>query len=421
MLTPSSTEQFRLSNIMETTEYDRLSAIKMGFIRHGKNEDNLYGVYVPRQQQLDEGWAINIWSSGSIEFDLLPDVVCVNQTKLDWIEWVDLFWDDVTILNWLELRKWNIVVVWWKPLDERYNHLKLLRMSVGTIDIVESTNIEKGEKHIHIPTVHRGRTGFEPNWDQRTTTAWWALHGDLATESLREAVEESGILWINSKGEFELCLPEIEGVGREIIEQWMNDAIEKFLSDGEKYDRLMGNGWASKWNPKELEASVYAKKVFDRNFHWNQEFQFAPWVLKTILLSIKEWKRYSYRKSRNMHLSDQLIQDVWEENFREVTVHEWGKSQSWTYWIDNDPATFHIFRIVTDIEYPEWFKPIFRFYSESGVHYQRSPRIENLTGNTDTTGLKVPSSIDMKPVPFLQEFARQVVEGRTKRRTSELI
>lgn len=44
-------------------------------------------------------------------------------------------------------------------------------MSVGTIDIVESTNIEKGEKHIHIPTVHRGRTGFEPNWDQRTTTA----------------------------------------------------------------------------------------------------------------------------------------------------------------------------------------------------------------------------------------------------------
>lgn len=55
MLTPSSTEQFRLSNIMETTEYDRLSAIKMGFIRHGKNEDNLYGVYVPRQQQLDEG------------------------------------------------------------------------------------------------------------------------------------------------------------------------------------------------------------------------------------------------------------------------------------------------------------------------------------------------------------------------------
>ncbi len=73
------------------------------------------------------------------------------------------------------------------------------------------------------------------------------------------------------------------------------------------------------------------------------------------------------------------------------------------------------------MEYPEGFNPIFRFYSESGVHYQRNPRIENLIGKTDTTDLKNPASIDMKPVPFLQKFARQIVEGRTKRKIKTLI
>ncbi len=413
-------ELFKFSDILDTTEYERLRGIKEGFINHEKNEDNLYGVYVPREQKVGEKWEFTPSSSGVIEFDLLPDVVCVNLKELDGVEWVELFWNDVTILNWLELRKWNVVVLAGKPLNEKYKNLKLLRMSVGTIDIVDSTNA-RGETHTHIPTVHRGRTGFPHAWDMRTTTAGWALRSDLATDSLREAVEESGVIWINTDGEFELCLPAIEWVNSGTIKHWMNYAIDTFLSPGKKFDRFTGKGWSEKWNKEELEAADYAKKVFSRNFHWNQEYSFRPGVLKTILLSIKEWKRYSYRKSRNMTFSDEIIKDVGSENFREVIVHEWEKSHGWNFWIDNDPATFHVFRIQTDIEYPEGFRPMFRFYSESGVHYQRNPRIENLTGNTDTIGLRTPSSIDMKPVPFLQKFAEQVVRWRTKRRALETL
>ena len=405
---------FELSDIIDATEYERLRGIKENFINHGKNEDNLYGVYLPREQKIGEKWGFIPSTSGTIEFELLPDVVCVNLSDISLLEWVGIFGNDITILDWWELRKWNIKELGWKPLNQKYRGLKLLRLSVWTIDIIESTN-SKGETHMHIPTVHRGRTGFPHAWDMRTTTAGWALRSDLAAESLREAVEESGVLWINKDGEFELCLPTIEWVDHTTIEHWMDYAIDTFLSTGGKFDRFIGKGWDGKWNEKEIEASEYAKKVFARNFHWNTE-RFSPGVLKTILLSIKEWKRYSYRTSRNMNRADELVQDLWRENFREVTVHEWDVPHTWTYWIDNDPATFHVFRIQTDIKYPDGFQPIFRFYSESWVHYQRNPRIENLTGEVDTTGLENPSSIDMKPVPFLQTFARQAVEGRTRRR-----
>ncbi len=410
---------FELSNIIDTQEYERLRGMKEGFINHGRNEDNLYGVYMPREQKIDEKWAFAPASSGTIEFDLLPDVVCVNLGDLSPIEWIEKYWENITILDGGELRKWNIKVLAGKPLGERYSGLKLLRLSVGTIDIVTSKN-KKWEEHTHIPTVHRGRTGFPHAWDMRTTTAGWALHGDLSTESLREAVEESGMIWVNKDGEFEICLPEIEWVNRGTVEYWMDYAIETFLKSWGKHDLFIGKEAGHKWNEDLKKAWEYARKVFGRNFHWSGE-KFTPWVLKSILLSIKEWKRYSYRKTRNMTASDEIVQDVGSENFREVIVHEWNKSHGSKYWIDNDPSTFHVFRIQTDIEYPEDFKPIFRFYSESWVHYQRNPRIENLTGETDTTGLKNPSSIDMKPVPFLQKFAKQAVEGRTKRRTIEAI
>jgi hypothetical protein len=408
-------ESFHMSEIIDSTEYERLRGIKESFINHKKNEDNLYGVYMPREQKVGDTWEFTPSKSGNIEFDLLPDVVCVNLSDISPIEWIEKFWKDITILDGWELRKWNIKVLAGKSLNEKYNGLKLLRMSVGTIDIVNSTN-QKGETHIHIPTVHRGRTGYSQNWDQRTTTAWGALRSDLATDALREAVEESGILWINKDGEFELCLPAIEGVNSGTIEHWMSYAIDTFLSAWGKYDRFTGKYG---WTQTEREAAEYAKKVFSRNFHWSTE-NFSPWVLKSILLSIKEWKRYSYRTSRTMTQADELIQDLWAENFRKVVVHEGNSSHGWDFWIDNDPAAFHVFRIETDITLPEWFQPIFRFYSESWVHYQRNPRIENLTGNTDTTGLNEPSSIDMKPVPFLQKFAKQVVEGRTKKRVNTI-
>ncbi len=412
-------EQMKLDDIINPNEYERLRGIKERLINYSKNEDNLYGVYLPRQQKVDANWAFSPSSSGAIEFDLLPDVLCVNLSDLSPIEWLEEFGKDITILDGGELRKWNIKLLAGKAPSEIYSGLKLLRLSVWTIDIVNSKN-NQWEEHIHIPTVHRWRTGFPQAWDMRTTTAWWALHADLATESLREAVEESWIIGINKDGGFEICLPELEWVNRGMVEHWMSYAIETFLKKGGKYDLFMGNEVAHKWNPELIKAWEYAKKVFNRNFHWSTE-KFTPWVLKTILTSIKEWHRYSYRKSRNMTLSDSLIQEIGSENFRDVTVHEWNKVHGWTYWIDNDPATFHVFRIQTDIEYPQGFTPIFRFYSESGVHYQRNPRIENLTGNVDTTGLENPTSINMKPVPFLEKFARQVVEGRTKSQVKKLI
>lgn len=408
----------KLWEIIDGTEYEKLRVIKEGFINFGKNEDNLYGIYIPREQKIDEKWVFVPASSGAIEFDLMPDVVCVNLSDITVLEWVEQFGKDITILDWWDLRKGNITVIAGKPLNEWYKNLKLLRMSVGTIDIVNSTN-KKGEIHMHIPTVHRGRTGYEQNWDQRTTTAGWALRSDLSTDALREAVEESGILWVNKDGVFELCLPAIDGVNRGTIEHWMGYAIDTFLSSWGKFDRFVWK-WSEKWNKKELEVSEYAKKVFWRNFHGNTE-KFSPGVLKSILLSIKDWKRYSYRTSRTMNRSDSLIQNLWDENFRKIIIHEWDSSHAWDFWIDNDPTAFHVFRIETDIILPEGFEPMFRFYSESGVHYQRNPRIENLIGKTDTTQLKNPASIDMKPVPFLQKFARQVVEGKTRRQTNEIL
>ena len=44
----------KLSEIIDATEYERLHGIKEGFINHEKNEDNLYGVYVPREQKAGE-------------------------------------------------------------------------------------------------------------------------------------------------------------------------------------------------------------------------------------------------------------------------------------------------------------------------------------------------------------------------------
>lgn len=412
-------ELTKLADIIDSTEYERLRGIKERLLNYWKNEDNLYGVYMPRQQQVDANWVFSPSSSGTIYFDLLPDVLCVNLSDISPIEWLEEFGKDITILDGGELRKWNIKLLAGKNINEDYSELKLLRLSVWTIDIVNSKN-KQWKEYIHIPTVHRWRTGFPHAWDMRTTTAWWALHADLTTESLREAVEESGIIGINKNGDFELCLPELEWVNRWMVEHWMNYAIETFLKHGGKNDLFMGNEAAHKWNIELIKAWEYARKIFSRNFHWSTE-KFTPWVLKTILTSIKEWHRYSYRKSRNMTMSDELIQDLGSENFRDIAIYEWNKVHGWTYWIDNDPATFHVFRIQTDIVYPEGFNPIFRFYSESGVHYQRNPRIENLIGKTDTTQLKNPASIDMKPVPFLQKFAQQVVEGKTRRQTNEIL
>ena len=45
---------FELSDIIDATEYERLRGIKENFINHGKNEDNLYGVYLPREQKIGE-------------------------------------------------------------------------------------------------------------------------------------------------------------------------------------------------------------------------------------------------------------------------------------------------------------------------------------------------------------------------------
>lgn len=397
--TPSHTS-VNVSNSSHSIQEQRESLIKLW-----SNEDNLYWVYR----------RINTTDS-SISLEVVPDIVCVNLDDYSKIQGIDNC-PDITIVSGAELRKsGKLKYLAWKILPEWVLSQDFSRVSVGTIELIPAKN-NKWDTNWHVATVHRGRTGYKENWDQRTTTAGWALGGDLHKESLREAVEEGWMIGINAKWEYELCLPTIDSVDNWEVRNWMNLAIDTFLSTNGKYDLMLSKEWATQWDPVKIEAWEYARRVFSRNFHRiDKKYRFGAEKLWEILQDIKTNNRYSFRKSET--LNQEQIDSLWiGVKLQKFRVQEGDTVREWMFWADDDKTshTPHAFRIVSNIEYPDGFTPIFRFYSESWVHYARNPRIENASGKIDTQWLQNPSAIDMKPVPFLAKFAQEATIGKVNK------
>lgn len=349
---------------------------------------------------------------GLITLEVIQDILCVNLEDISQIQWLKQF-PDMTIVSGAELRKTGkLKYLGGKKLSEELLDKDFSRVSTGTIEIIPAKN-KKWDTNIHIATVHRGRTGYHANWDQRTTTAGWVLGSDVIIESLREAVEESSMLGINAQWEYELCLPTIDNIHKHQLIYWIDNAIKTFLSPDWKYDLMLSKEEATKWNEQLKEAGAYARKVFLRNFHGNEKYKFTAEEFWMILQEIKNNKRYSFRKSEA--LNQKQIDILWiGVKLQKFQISEGGMIKDGIFWLDDDKTvhTPHAFRIIGNIEYPEWFTPLFRFYSESWVQYARNPRIENLKRWINTTGLSESSSIDMKPVPFLVKFAQEATSKK---------
>lgn len=378
-----------------------LTEQRNSLIKFGKNEDHLYGVYKRV-----------ITQDGSIVLEVVPDILCVNLEDISQIQWLKQS-PDVTIVSGAELRKTGkLKYLAWKDLSESFIDRDYSRVSVGTIEIIPAKN-KKWDTNIHIPTVHRGRTGYQEHWDQRTTTAGWVLGADLAIESLREAVEESSILGMNAEWKYELCLPTMDNIDENQLIHWMDNAIDSFLSTNGKYDLMLSKAWATKWDEQLKKAGTYARKVFWRNFHGNEKYKFTAEEFGTILQEIKNNKRYSFRKDDTL-TQEQIDALGISIKLQKFQISEGKMVKEGLFWLDDDAVshTPHAFRIIGNIQYPKWFTPLFRFYSESWVQYTRNPRIENTRRWIDTTGLKEPSSIDMKPVPFLSKFSKEAISEK---------
>lgn len=371
-------------------------------IRIGNNEDNLYGVYERKEVQ-----------NGSIALEVVPNILCVNLEDISPIQWLEQF-NKITLVSGAELRKTGkLKYLAGEAIPESLKEKDFSRVSVGTVELIPAKNIW-WKVNWHVATVHRGRSGYPANWDQRTTTAWWALGSDLHLESLREAVEESSMLGVNANWEYELCLPTMVGVDESQLTHWMDLAINTFLNTNGKYDLMLSREWATLWDPQKVAAWEYARKVFSRNFHGiDKKYRFSVEKFWEILREIRNNGRYSFRKSET--LNQEQIDAMWiGVKLQKFQVSEVGLMKEWMFWVDDDKINHmpHAFRILSNIVFPEWFTPIFRFYSESGVHYARNPRIENARGGITTDGLKVGSSVDIKPVPFLAKFAIESTSNR---------
>ncbi len=386
------------------SESINISRERKNFISLGNNEDNLYGVY-----------RIITSSQWAIELELITDILCVNLDDISVLEGVENL-KHTTIVSGKHLRwEWKLQYIAGKNVDETRLWEDFVRVSTGTFEFIETPS-PSWKSRYHIPIVHRGRTGYQQNWDQSTTTAWGALDIHLQQESLREAVEESSVLWVNIKGEYELCLPYLDGMDEKILREWMEKAIETFLKEGGKYDLMCSQELATKWDTNLIEAWKYAREVFWRNFHGKEEHKFSAENLKEKLLEIKEKKRYSFRISHILNQEEMDTRKIWLQ-LTHFSLKSDTEDHSGNYWMDYTDHSVHAFRVETDIQYPEGFIPLFRFYSESWVQLTRYPRVENLAKESrlwETQLLKNPTSIDYKPVPFLMTAAKETVSFKRK-------